>query len=593
MFDGHRTSRSLLLYFIVIFHLDPLLFFSIKIFIFGFSIISEVLTILAVLAPPILGSLILLYYYNLRILRKLKDDVPDRSDEKRILRLPYLAGFYIFFGNTVGPISSVVLALQMGIITTYHEVVFFSVIGILIATVMTLAIYYISRIKMAEYYAYFKARPLSIFERLLIPVAFAAIFVLLIGTALVYSTVFAMSGLEGIEEISLKLSAGSIVIFVVLIIITALIARNISRPIIEISEAIQAMAGGKLSVHPGQQTADEMSLIQNSVKEMAARISEVVMAAGRTAYSVHEKVSRMNDISEKLSNQGQDQSASMEQVSSVLEEHSASVVMIEELARGQADHAGEARQEMDHLLSWSNEVLDESNKTMQVAGDFRSFAEDNRETMANALRVMRKVEDSSQKIGEILTVIEDISEQVNLLSLNASIEAARAGDHGRGFAVVAAEIGKLAQRTQDSTRKISALIEEAGQNSSDGLTQLNGMSKVFQTIGARTDSLNDMIQKISQSAKSQSEACSRVDSRLQKLLEMSQEISSSTKDQKSGNEEILRGVEGVSKISQNLAGLAETTNSLAVNLRLETKELRSVLSYFEGGGALFGDPEDT
>ncbi|WP_449289939.1 methyl-accepting chemotaxis protein [Paenibacillus cremeus] len=185
-----------------------------------------------------------------------------------------------------------------------------------------------------------------------------------------------------------------------------------------------------------------------------------------------------------------DISLASQNVAAAAEEISATT---EEIAGGNAIQASEAqnitdmfqylRRASDSVVASADRAADMSRKTHQGAEEGERMIQASTRSMGQLSQQMSLLEKDSNKIGEIIGVINDIADQTNLLALNAAIEAARAGEQGRGFAVVADEVRKLAERSGDATKEIASIIQGMQNNTRDSVKAVEAAAGLSNKTG--------------------------------------------------------------------------------------------------------------
>jgi methyl-accepting chemotaxis protein len=180
---------------------------------------------------------------------------------------------------------------------------------------------------------------------------------------------------------------------------------------------------------------------------------------------------------------------------------------------------------------------------------------------------MSKLSQQSQQIDEILTVIQSISEQTNLLALNAAIEAARAGEHGRGFAVVADEVRTLATRTQSSANEIGSMIESLQLNAKQAVDIVNGnLIQAEESVNKSNQSHHDLL--------------SMIDS-LHQIDDMSRSIASASEEQSSVTTEVAKNIVLISDVSKQIAQNADDSSDTISQLRQLSEKQSALLAKFQ------------
>lgn len=257
-----------------------------------------------------------------------------------------------------------------------------------------------------------------------------------------------------------------------------------------------------------------------AVSHLEQTLATIQGTAGHVARAAAEIDSGAGDLAERT-----------EQTAANLEETAATT---EQLAASVKHSAGRSR-----------EATDLANEAMGVA-------QDGKEVVSQAVGAIERIESSSVRIAEIVSVIDDIAFQTNLLALNAAVEAARAGDAGRGFAVVASEVRALAQRSGQAAKDIKGLIASSNEQVGEGVRFVRSTGEALERIVVATGKVSATIVEISQAAAEQAH----------------------------GIEEMSRSVAQMDETTQQNSALAEQSASSATELMNEIETLRRLVSFF-------------
>ena len=280
--------------------------------------------------------------------------------------------------------------------------------------------------------------------------------------------------------------------------VTVLVSRSISRELgaepSEVRAVVQAIQQGDLTV-PVQVKAGDSASVMVAVRDMQKRFHELVSA-------VRDNVDQLRATSNEISTGNQNLGQRTEQAASSLEQTAASMEELTATVRQSADSARQAN---------------------QLATTAAGTATKGGEVMQQVVSTMQDIHQSSQKIADIIGVIDGIAFQTNILALNAAVEAARAGEQGRGFAVVATEVRSLAQRSAEAAKEIKSLIQTSVEKVGSGAELVGNAGETMNEIVRGVQRVNDIIGEISSAAAEQSDGISQVNVAVSQLDHMTQQ----------------------------------------------------------------------
>ncbi|MCX6139196.1 MAG: methyl-accepting chemotaxis protein [Ignavibacteriales bacterium] len=366
----------------------------------------------------------------------------------------------------------------------------------------------------------------------------------------------------GLEQAGLKADVASsrwvslligIVIIAVGVAFAFIVAGFVTRPI---QSVVAGMENADLNMQFNSARTDEIGRLQNAFDNFVASLKETLIQVGEATSAVASASSQISSSTEEMAAGAQEQTNQTSEVASAVEEMTITIIENAKTASMTADTARQAKQ----AAELGGSVVVETVNGMKRISD----------VVSQSAQTVRDLGKSSDQIGEIIGVIDDIADQTNLLALNAAIEAARAGEQGRGFAVVADEVRKLAERTTKATKEIATMIKKIQ----------NETKRAVEAMGQGTAE----VEKGKQLADKAGASLGEIVEISQKVTDMISQIAAASEEQSKASEEISKNVEGISSVTGETAQGTQQVARAAEDLNRLTDSLQQLLSKFNLSG---------
>ena len=248
----------------------------------------------------------------------------------------------------------------------------------------------------------------------------------------------------------------------------------------------------------------------------------------------------------------EDQASMSEQLSAMHEEQLSSIESITGSTATQSGEAEKSRRLIQNLRESQGRVIELGTKVLNENRSVTASSRDTRDRLGKMIETMNVISEGGRSITAFIAVINDITDRINLLSLNAAIEAARAGDHGKGFAVVADEIGKLAQATADNSKEISSQLERITGDIGNGVSMVSSTKDAVDSITAVIENINSTVDSVRQALVEQERILGQVEKQAATMEELSRSIASATSEQRHSMEESSNSVQRLTEMAQTI-----------------------------------------
>ncbi len=306
-------------------------------------------------------------------------------------------------------------------------------------------------------------------------------------------------------------------------------------------------------------------------------IEKLLTSATATSSSLAGMAISLSDTSSTFARTSQGQAAAIEEITSAFEEVSSGIEFIGKGSEDQAGIVGDLASKMQDLSGIITDIGKITTTTLEITNRTSEEAKTGEKFLKKMNQSLSSIVESSRDITNIIGIINDISDRINLLSLNASIEAARAGDAGRGFAVVADEVSKLADQTATSIKDIDRFIQANNQEINQGMGDIIGViekiSSVIESINKVTVMMNDIFNNVQK----QMQVNTEVNSRTEVVRFKSEEIRLSLIEQKNAFHEIMKSISEINELNQHTVSESEKIAGKAKEISGMTEDLDGMI----------------
>ncbi|ODP98230.1 MULTISPECIES: methyl-accepting chemotaxis protein [Salinivibrio] len=347
----------------------------------------------------------------------------------------------------------------------------------------------------------------------------------------------------------------SVILFVIIALIAGALIHRMLAPLTQLTHAVSSLSkgSGDLTQRLDIVRKDEIGELAGHVNAFLEQLQAMIGRSVTQSVTLSDRADQCRNLAHQSSSLVGQQQGDVDQIATAIHEMSTTA---NEVASN-AEQTARSAQEAEGSCRDGLEVVENNRDAItQLA-----------EQVEQATDVIRELDTNSQSINQIISTIQDIAEQTNLLALNAAIEAARAGEQGRGFAVVADEVRVLSQRTHDSTEEIRNMIEtlqNTTQRAVDGMTQSNDMAtSSVERAASASEKLNEITRAIGD------------------ISEMAAQIASAAEEQRAVTEDINRNTQAVRDLSLEIHQKSNETGEQGEQMAQDAQEMHNDLSKFK------------
>ena len=350
-----------------------------------------------------------------------------------------------------------------------------------------------------------------------------------------------------------------------------LVRRSITSPVNDLVGMSKDIAQGEgdLTKRIAVTGKDELGDLSTWFNMFLKRLNNMVTEIKKHAANISVSSQEMALGNQDLSNRTNQQSSSLEETATAMEEINSIVQTNAEDAKNANEITQKAQKS---VVDSRTELLDAVNHSIEMNQD---MLQNLQSTNKDVVSAMEEIMESSKKIEGIITLMNDIAFQTNLLALNASVEAARAGEHGKGFAVVASEVRKLAHRSSKASTEIGVLIQTS-------LEHINSGRNLVKNGEEGMDEMRTKIEKMLNNLKTESDSnLNGILTSVKEVSEVMENIKVASQEQAEGVDQINKAIADMDRITQENSSLVEQNATASQHMAEEASNLQNLLNTFK------------
>lgn len=389
----------------------------------------------------------------------------------------------------------------------------------------------------------------------------------------------ALSGITVVTGVAVGISA---IVVLLAIIICFILGRRLMRPLVKVSTIIEEIANGDINADFGmvKETNDEIGLIIEKMKELTQSLGSIVGKIRNSSDTMSANSYELNDTSSQTLAANNEISKAVEDVAEGSTGMAASISKINENLLEMSNETKDINESVNEIRNQTTAVQDSSKIMNNKIKSMQNSSQKMDEGISAISKRIETVNTTVDKVSNIVSVIEEISSETNLLSLNASIEAARAGDAGKGFAVVAQEIRVLSDNTNTELENIkqiiSSLVEECRYCVQASGTIVEDNAKQKEEIKAVLDEFGSLDEQIQKTA----EKADEIEELVTAMIELNDDITKSSNSLTDVSAANAAATEEMNANIEELNAMMHGVSEMAGHMNNESDGLKEALSFF-------------